>query len=184
MTPVYYGFPTHAIPTDEGTYLVGVERLADIEDEIRPVHEAHYSETETRYLDVPFLPDYERYKEVEARNQFVMFTVRRSSTIVGYLQYYVYRDMHSQGTFTAREDAFYLAPESRGKGLAPQILSYAEHCLQQLGCRYVGMSSKAPSGGVDMGRFLSDRGYREVAIYYVKELESDSNVLPRPAAAA
>jgi GNAT superfamily N-acetyltransferase len=79
--------------------------------------------------------------------------------------------MHAQGALTAREDAFYLAPELRGGGLAAHILEYAEHFLQKLGCTYVGMTDKSPVGGAPIGGFLERKDYRKVAIYYVKELE-------------
>lgn len=178
--PIYYAFDTREV----GTAILGHERIADMVDELRVLHEEHYNETETLYLDVPFDPDYERYKEVEARKQFLVFTVRIHGKMVGYLQYYVFRDMHSKGHYQAREDALFLTKEHRGRSLAPALLAYAEHCLGQLGCRYVGMSSKAPAGGPDIGAFLERKGYRPVATYYVKQLETEANVLQRPASAA
>jgi GNAT superfamily N-acetyltransferase len=71
----------------------------------------------------------------------------------------------------AREDAFYLHPDCRGKGYAPKILGYAEHFLRKLGCVYAGMTDKSPVGGAPIGEFLKKQGYGLVAHYYVKELE-------------
>lgn len=178
-SPTYRAFEPRVVDT----VVIGCERIADMEDELRALHEQHYNETETLYLSVPFDPDYERYKEVEERGQFVVFTVRILGVMVGYLQYYVFRDMHSQHTYQAREDALFLTKEHRGRNLAPMLLDFAEHCLGQLGCKYVGMSSKAPAGGPDIGRFLERKGYAPVATYYVKQLETQ-DVLQRPAATA
>ena len=139
-------------------------------EDIRPLHAQHYGETETLYLDAPFNPDYDRYKASEAAGQFVVFTLRDSGQMVGYLQYYVFRDMHAQDMYVAREDAFFVKPEYRGRHLAPRLLTFAEHCLSQLGCKYVGMSNKAPAGGPDIGPFLERRGYKAVATYHVKQL--------------
>jgi GNAT superfamily N-acetyltransferase len=165
--PIYIGFP----PFMDESITIGVERLADCEEALRVLHGEHYAETETLYLETPFDPDYQRYKELEARQQFVLFTVRNGLELVGYLQYYVFRDLHTQGVYQAREDAFFLNKKHRGHGIAPKLLSFAESCLCQLGCRYVGMSSKAPVGGPDIGNFLEHRDYRPVAMFYVKDLE-------------
>jgi GNAT superfamily N-acetyltransferase len=180
MSVVYHAFA----PQEVGTTVIGLEKISNMEADIRPLHEQHYNETEVAYLDTPFAPDYERYKKSEEAGQFVVFTARHFGKMVGYLQYYVFRDMHSQGMYQGREDAFFVEKEHRGRGLAPALLRYAEHCLVQLGCSYVGMSSKAPSGGPDIGPFLERKGYRPVATYYVKQLESNENVLQRPAASA
>lgn len=169
-TPKYYGFDI----SFSGDVVLGHERLAEMHGELRVLHEQHYKETETLYLDVPFNPDYARYIESEQRGQFVVFTARMHGELVGYLQYYVFRDMHSANMRQAREDAFFFTEKVRGKGHAPKLLKYAEDVLKQLGCRYVGMSSKAPAGGPDIGAFLERKGYRPVATYYVKQLESDN----------
>lgn len=163
----HYGFQ----PETHRGYLIGHERIADMEEELKVLHAEHFEETETLYLDAPFNPDYARYKNSEAAHQFVVFTVRApDGEMVGYLQYYVFRDMHSQGMYTAREDAFFLSKDQRGGGIASHLLRFAEHCLKQLGCAYVGMSSKAPVGGPPIGKFLERKGYRPVALYYSKKL--------------
>lgn len=162
----YYAFELE----EHRGYIIGHERIAEMEKDIRPLHAAHWQETETLYLDTPCDPDYTRYKNSEAAKQFVVFTVRKDGEMVGYIQYYVFRDMHSQHMYTAREDALFLAKEHRGGGLASKLIDYAEHCLKQLGCAYVGMSSKAPAGGPDIGKFLERKGYRPVAMYFSKKL--------------
>ena len=165
--PKYHAFDVEHLA---GDVVIGIEKIQLMEKDIRALHELHYNETETLYLEIPFDPDYQRYIASEQAGQFVVFTVRKRGCMVGYLQYYVFRDMHSQKAYTAREDALFLRKSVRGKNIAPALLRYAEHCLKQLGCRYVGMSSKAPTGGPDIGAFLERKGYRPVALYYVKDL--------------
>ncbi len=162
----YYAFS----PFTSGEAVFGLERIADIEEELRPLHESHYNETETLYLDTPFDASYDRYKASEEIGQFVLFTIRVDSTLVGYVQYYVFNDMHTR-VKQAREDALFIAKEYRGKKFAPRLLSYAEDALRQLGCSYIGMSSKAPVGGPDVGPFLEKNGYKPIAIFYSKKLE-------------
>lgn len=164
----YIGVPPEFV---DGDIAIGIEKLEDIVGEIRPLHEAHYNETEVLYLDHPFNPDYERYTALERDQQFVVFTVRSGWKLVGYLQYYVFRDLHTQGVYQAREDALFLSEQVRGRKLAPKLLAYAEDALRLLGCSYVGMSSKGPVGGPDIGPFLERKGYRPVATFYAKKLE-------------
>lgn len=163
----YIGFP----PYGDGATVIGIERISDMVDEIAVLHEEHYKETEKLYLDPDFLPDYERYKRLEEEKQFVVFTVRENWKMIGYLQYYVFRDMHTASVLTAREDAYFITKQHRGRGLASPLLQYAEECLYQLGCRYVGMTSKGPVGGPEIGPFLENRDYRPVAMFYMKDLE-------------
>lgn len=164
--PVYY-FQQPAI---NGSIAIGLEHFTDMEDEIRPLHEAHFHETEVLYIDEPFEPAYERYKPLEKRGDFVCFTVRINWQMVAYIQYYLYDDLHARQVKNAREDAFYVHPSARSAGIGAQLLEYAEIALAELGCKYVGMTTKAPLGGVDIGPFLERRNYRPCAVYYQKKL--------------
>ena len=164
----YYGLP----PQVDGNYIIGHERQHEIVSDIDPVYRKHYEETEAVYLpNAKFDPAYPSYEALEKAGTFILFTVREGSTLVGYLQYHVYRDMHAQDAMTAREDAFYLLPEHRGSGISPKLLAFAEHFLAKLGCTYVGMTDKSPVGGAPIGGFLQKKGYGLIAHYYVKELE-------------
>lgn len=162
----YYAF----VPAREGQITFGLERIADIEDEIRVLHEEHYLETETTYLPTEFNPSYDRYKASEEVGQYIQFTARIGDVLAGYLQYYVFDDMHTN-IKQAREDALFVSKPFRGQKLGPGMLHYAEDALRQLGCRMIGMTSKHPIGAPDMGGFLESRGYRKVAVFYIKELE-------------
>ncbi len=162
----YYAF----VPAKNGQVTFGLERLADIEDELRVLHEEHFNETERGYLGSEFNPSYDRYKASEEAGQFILFTTRVAERLAGYLQYYVFEDMHTNMK-VAREDAMFVSKDFRGKKLAPAMLSYAEDALRQLGCGMVGMTSKAPVGAPDIGPFLEKRGYKPIAVYFVKKLE-------------
>lgn len=164
--PAYYLMP----PVIQGNVAIGLERFSDMLEEIRPLHEAHYGETETQYLDDEFNPNYQAYMDMEKDGRFVCFTVRLGWKMVAYLQYYVFRDLHTQRVLQAREDALYVHPLVRGQKIAPQLLAYAEDALRALGCQYAGMTNKSPVGAPDIGDFLEKRGYKPVAIYHVKKL--------------
>jgi GNAT superfamily N-acetyltransferase len=166
--PTYYFHP----PKIEGSVAIGIEHITDMEDEIRSLHEAHFNETETEYLDDEFNPNYDQYKDMEKDGRFVCFTVRIGWQMVAYLQYYIFRDLHTQRVQNAREDAFFVHASARSQNIGGALLTYAEEALTRLGCRYIGMTSKAPIGAPDIGPFLEKRDYRPVAVYYTKKLES------------
>jgi GNAT superfamily N-acetyltransferase len=163
----YSGF----LPEQDGLLTIGVEKLGEIHEEIRPLHAEHFGETEVLYLDTPFDPDYDRYRELEKTGGFVLITARWGTKLVGYIQYYVFRDLHTQGAYMAREDAMFITAEARGNKLAPRMLAYAEHAMAGLGCSFIGMTSKGPVGGPEIGPFLESKGYRPVAMFYGKKLE-------------
>lgn len=166
--PTYYGMP----PFIRDGVAIGLEKFSDMLEDIRPLHDAHFNETETAYMDEQFNPNYPSYMEMERDGRFVCFTVRFNWQLVAYLQYYVFRDLHTQRVLQAREDALYIHPLARGKKIASRLVAYAEDALKTLGCQYIGMTSKAPVGAPDIGPFLERRGYRPIAMYYAKKLES------------
>ncbi len=166
-TPSYHTFP----PMAKGGVTIGIERFSDMLAQIAPLHFEHFRETEAVYLNDRFNPNYALLMEMEKDGRFVCFTMRLGWQMVAYLQYYVFHDVHSKDVLNAREDAFFIHPSVRGQKLAPMLLTYAEDALKTLGCRYVGMTSKAPVGAPDIGPFLERRNYRAVATYYVKQLE-------------
>ena len=151
--------------------VIGVEKFRDIWFELLALIGRHYQETEATYLSDPYDPNIMQYQAMEDAGQTAIFTMRHEGILVGYLMFNVYRGLHSREMLQAREFAWYIAPEYRGKKLAPQCLTYAEKVLSALGCTLVGMSSKAFVGGADVGPFLERCGYQPVAVYYVKKLE-------------
>lgn len=158
------------MPLVEDDISIGLEGLSDILQEISPLHRSHYKETEETYLDDPYDPDYARLCLLEQQGNYVVFTVRVNKELVGYVQYHVFRDLHTRQVYTGREDCFYIMPGFRGRGLAPKLLNFAEYGLRHLGCSYVGMTNKALVGGADIRSFLEKHGYRMVAEYFCKKL--------------
>lgn len=152
-------------------YRLQLESIKAMTEEIRVLHDRHYRETETHYLKHPFNPDYAQFGLLEDAGAFVCYTARTDAgQMVGYLMYFVSRSLHGSYT-TALEDAYYVAPEHRGTGLARQLLRFAEEALAQRGVDYAFMSSKKPVGGPNIGPLLEIEGYAEMAQVFCKRLE-------------
>jgi hypothetical protein len=139
--------------------------------ELGDLHRAHFAETEA-YVGAPFDPDYARYAQNDELGSLVIFTCRDRVTqrLVGYLQYFISRDLHSRKLVKATEDAFFLLPDSRKGLLAVKFLRYALKSLLALGVKVAGMSTKAPCGGPDLDPLLRRLKFKPVALFYYTNL--------------
>lgn len=165
--PKYYAFE----PYIDGPVIIGHEKIAEIHRELRPLHEMHFNEVEAHLLDAPFDPDYSSHCMQEKLSRFVLFTLRVDGALVGYLQYYVFRNPYSQHVRMAKEDALFIKEEARGRGYAKPLIDFAENALRQLGCSVLGISSRGPSGSTDVGQYFERLGYFPVAMYYAKRMK-------------
>lgn len=150
-----------------------IERLPILPnaEEIKPLHTAHYQETESRYKHHTVAVDYEYMGKCEDEGRMVCFGARLvdSEQLVAYLFFWISRSVHD-GALNALEDAFYIVPEHRGSGLARRLLNYAENRLKELKVDYVFMSSKDPVGGPHLKMFFESMDYKQTAVVYTKAL--------------
>jgi GNAT superfamily N-acetyltransferase len=70
----------------------------------------------------------------------------------------------------ASDDGYYIMPEYRGSGLARRLLQYSDKRLKELGVDYFLMSSRAVSGGANVGLLFEDEGFKPFAVAYSKAL--------------
>ena len=151
--------------------LFGVERLADMEEDIRQLHRDHWNETETLYLNEPLDPDYEYLRNAEECRRLVVFTVRDADGVmVGNCMFFISRNIHMKTKLTATEDTFFLIKSRRGKGLAAAWLEYMKTALASLGITYVVMTDKSPVGGKALDKLFKFSGFREIATTYMLKL--------------
>ena len=171
-TPMpYYGFP----PLLRRGFTYGHERIEDILEELRPMHSAHWAETEHSYNGGECSPDYKGLVTLEADSHMVQFTVRaEDQELIGQLVYRIARSFHAPEHLQAIENAFYVKPEWRGVGkggVGLHLLDYAEDGLRHLGVTMFTHMDKSPMGGVDMSRTFKRRGYKPIYVGYIKTVE-------------
>lgn len=150
-----------------------IQRIV-IEDsvaDIRPLHDAHYLETEKAYKHHQCKVNYDHMIACERAGTMVCFGARLADTqrLVAYLFVYVSPSAHDS-SLNAVEDAYFIVPEHRATGLARRLLKYSEQRLKELGVDYFFMSSKKPVGGPNIGMFLESEGFKETSIQYSKAL--------------
>lgn len=157
----------------KGGLLFRAERMRDIVDELHPLHQAHWLETEKHRHGLPLAPDYAAMLADEQAGRLIQFTVRTEShELVGNLRMYVGVSRHT-GTKFAHEDTLYLAPRVRGGFAAVHLMRFAEASLIAAGVREIRADSKlVNNAGVLMRRL----GYEPVATQFIKIFKEQPHV--------
>jgi hypothetical protein len=150
-----------------------VERIADIQADIEPLHQAHYFETELHRHGLALDMDYAVLNEHERAGRLIQFTARDGDgKLVGNIRMYLYTSVHTQ-TLAAKEDVIFMLPQHR-KGLtAIRFCQYADRCLEQIGVREIYTDTKVlhdEAGNVirNVGRINEYMGYKLVSNGYHK----------------
>jgi GNAT superfamily N-acetyltransferase len=152
-------------------FLIGRIEIRSAVEDIKPLHAAHYVETEKYKLRHKAGFNYEHMASCQEAGMMHAFGARLvdSQQLIAYLFVYVTPSTHDS-SLVASDDGYYVVPEYRGSGLGRRLLQYSEKRLKELGVDYFFMSSKAPAGGANIGLFLETEGFELNALSYVKVL--------------
>src|SRR5574338_1268650 len=83
-------------PEEHEGFVFSVERMADIKEEMKPLHLAHWEETEAHRHGLPFSPDYETFIQYEGSGRYILFTARKDGKLVGNCAMYLDRSTHTK----------------------------------------------------------------------------------------
>jgi hypothetical protein len=154
-------------PEVSGEFAFAVERIEDIEDEIKPLHKSHWDETETARHGLPFNPDYATFIRYERAGRYVLFVLRKDGRLLGNCAMYLDRSAHTQ-TLIATEDTLYLSPAARKGRTAMRFVAYIERALRQLGAKEICITVKMVNKA---GKFFEFLGYKQREVGLTKVLE-------------
>jgi GNAT superfamily N-acetyltransferase len=147
--------------------LIQVERIEDVLHELKPVHAAHWQETERYRHGIALNPDYNYMINAERSGRFMLFTVRNQSGVVGNCMMYLSRSTHTQ-RWVAEEDTIFILPEYRKGRLGVRLIRYVEDVLRNMGVTEIRVTVKTVN---DVGRLLSHLGYNHTGNQLTKTLE-------------
>lgn len=157
-------------PQQSGEFTFARERMQDIVDEMRPLHEAHWNETESHRHALPLNPDYEAFIRYEQAGRYILFTLRDAEQrLVGNCAMYLDTSTHTQ-TLLATEDTLYLLPEARKGRTAMHFVGFIERSLQQVGAKEIHITVKSVNKAEKFFRFL---GYVHAENGFLKILEEN-----------
>ncbi len=157
-------------PVNHGSIIFARERIEHIVDEVKPLHRAHWEETEAHRHRLPFRPDYAAFIQYERSGRYVLLTARRNGRLLGNCAMYLDKSAHTQ-TFIATEDTLYLLPEARSGRTARRFVAYVEHAMQLLGAAEINITVKTMNKAA---RFFQMLGYRHVENGLTKILEAEN----------
>jgi hypothetical protein len=149
-----------------------LEKMEDIQEEIYPLHLAHWNETEEHRHGLPFNPAYATFIRYEQAGRYVLFTLRMGGRLVGNCAMYLDMSAHTQ-TLIATEDTLYLLPEARSGQRGRRFIFWVEEQLKQLGAREIHITVKTVNKAERLFRLL---GYKHVENGLVKLLEDENHV--------
>lgn len=157
-------------PKDCQGFTFSVESIEAIVDEIKPLHRAHWDETEMYRHGLPFNPGYETFIRYERAGRYILFTVRSDGKLSGNCAMYLDKSAYTQ-TLIATEDALYLLPEARKGKVAKRLVGYVEDAMRLLGVSEINISVKTVNKAERFFRLL---GYRHVENGLAKILEIEN----------
>ncbi|MDN5882942.1 MAG: hypothetical protein L0H37_11295 [Nitrosospira sp.] len=157
-------------PEAYGDITFSLERIEDIAGEIKPLHRAHWDETEEHRHGLELNPDYETFIRYERAGRYVLFTLRSEGELLGNCAMYLDTSAHTQ-TLIATEDTLYLLPEARQGRVAICFVAYIENAMRQVGAKEINITVKTVNKA---GRFFRLLGYRHVENGFAKILEAEN----------
>lgn len=160
------------LPEEHDGFVFSVEQMEAIEGEMRPLHQAHWEETEAHRHGLKLDPDYGTFIRYERAGRFILFTLRREGHLIGNCAMYLDRSTHTK-TLIATEDTLYLLPQARKGNVAKLFIAYCETALRRLGVKEITVTVKTVNRA---GLFFQRLGYRHVENGLTKVLEEKNHV--------
>jgi len=161
------------IPGDKHwDYVFAVERIEHVLQELKPLHEQHWMETESYRHSIPLNADYEYMINAERSGRFMLFTMRSpDNLLVGNCMMYLTRSTHTR-KWIAEEDTIFIRPDHRKGRLGIKFIKYVETVMRSLGVTEIRVTVKTVNRAGDL---LQALGYKHSANQLTKVL-GDNNV--------
>lgn len=153
------------------TVVFGMERIADVREELMGLFQPHWDEVEARLYDEKLDPDYDYGIRAEDNGRMVLFTVRDGDGVmVGNALFTLGNNFRSREYFDAQETTFFLQPSYRGVAVASAWVHYIKQALKVMGVDHITMTDRGPSGGRDLSKLYGMHGFKPLATIYVTKL--------------
>lgn len=110
-----------------------VEPYSQVIDEVRALLPSHYEEIATDKDVIPLDMHDESYREMEAKGELHVVTVRLDGKIVGYHCTIVRPHLHYRSTLCGFTDVYFLLPEYRRGRIGMGMFDHVEKTLKQRG---------------------------------------------------
>lgn len=147
--------------------IMGMEKVAGLWDELRPLLEMHYAEI-AHFRDIPLDPDIDTYNALESLGRFRAYIVRKDGQIVGYAGFLCGPALHYKGSLQACEDVVFVHPDHRRGYVAMRFLDYCHRDLKAAGYEIAWHHVKKAHPA--LGVLLERSGFELVDLMYARRL--------------
>jgi len=118
------------------------ECLASVKQEMKPLLENHWSETEPNQDTIKLDPDWKEYATLDSCGILHIFTARNEGELVGYCVVMVSRSIHHKGHIFASTDVVYIKPEYRKSSAGSELIEFAEDYCKSSGASLMTINMK------------------------------------------
>jgi GNAT superfamily N-acetyltransferase len=115
-----------------------IESIQSVIDEGSELIKRHWDEVAFCKDKVPVEPDWNAFKEIEAKNSLFVMVARDDGKLVGYAFFILHYLLHYKSCYAASNDAIFVAKEYRKKGLLGlRLIKQCEKELKKLGAHRI-----------------------------------------------
>jgi len=118
------------------------ECLVSVKQEMKPLLEKHWSETEPNQDTIKLDPDWKEYATLDSCGILHIFTARNEGELVGYCVVMVSRSIHHKGHIFASTDVVYIKPEYRKSSAGSELIEFAEGYCKSSGSSLMTINMK------------------------------------------
>ena len=117
--------------TMQASVKIAHECLANVKEDIVPLLDKHWAETEPNQDTIPLDPDWNEYALLDQMGILRIFTARQDRGLIGYCVVMMSKSIHHKDHLFASTDVIYVKPEFRKSTTGAELIKFAEaHCKE------------------------------------------------------
>jgi len=153
-------------PLEYADYVIQHEYFESVLEELKPIHQEHWNETEGYRHGIPLNPDYGYIINAERTGRLMLFTVRKEGVLVGNCMMYLTQSTHTR-KWVAEEDTIFISKDHRKGRVGIKLIQYVEKVLTKLSITEIRVTVKTVNR---VGDLLQALGYQHTANQLIKVL--------------
>lgn len=128
-----------------------IEKFDDVIVEAEKMFAAHWDEIASHKEDRRLKPDLALRKLAESNGRLVIATARDAGRLIGYIDWFVYRDVNSSETTTAETDVYFVEERPNRALIMLAMIRNSLNQLKEMGVIYVRPRTKFKTEGLGRG---------------------------------
>ena len=141
------------------------ECFTNVKEDIKPLLDLHWAETEPNQDTIKLDPDWAEYFRLSEAGVLKIFTARDNERLVGYCVVMVSQSIHHKDHIFAGTDVVYIHPEFRKSSTGLDLIKFAENYCEENGASIMTLNMKTShpfdSLMLNMGFDLIERVYHK-----------------------